>query len=95
MNISDVDFNSATFMFTCGLDNTGTVNYQLLDHTTSSQQSIVLSCGTSLTLELMPDTNYSLLRQYGDQTCVVDGFTTPEPGKSENLLSLLAAHGVN
>lgn len=82
VHISDVSFNSATFLLTCGLEGTGTVKYRLQDDISSSQQSIEFSCGSSLTLDLMPGTNYTLIRQYGDQSCIIDGFTTPELGKS-------------
>ena len=87
VSISDVVFNSATFMLTCGLVETDIVMYELLDLTNSTISSTVLtfSCGSTLTLELMPDTNYTLMQHYGDQECIIDGFTTPEQSKCLEL----------
>ena len=83
VSISDVVFNSATFILNCGLVETDTVMYELLDLTNSTNSSTVLtfSCGSRLTLELMPNTSYTLMQHYGDQACILDGFTTPEQSK--------------
>ena len=97
MHISNVSSNSATFTLTCGLEATSTLNYKLLN--SSQVQSIALSCGTSLTLPLIPNTNYTLLREYGDETCAInDSFTTPQPGKQGSSFKgqlILAVHADN
>lgn len=77
VSISDVTTNSVNVTLTCGLDQTNAVDYILEDQISSQIQ--LLFCGVSQGLtDLIPNTNYALLRHYGDQICTVDAFTTTE-----------------